>query len=106
MHPAAIRAYLTLSTGADPLSAVVTFAPDAHVTDDGHDYRGHAEIGEWLGSTSAEFDYTSTPIGGDDTTVTCRVEGNFPGSPVDLDYRFTLDASGRISRLEIGAHLD
>ncbi|MGW5259522.1 hypothetical protein ACWEQG_01020 [Microbispora sp. NPDC004025] len=31
----------------------------------------------------------------------CRLEGTFPGSPVDLDYRFDLDAARRISRLEI-----
>ncbi|WP_182904377.1 hypothetical protein [Microbispora sp. H13382] len=35
------------------------------------------------------------------TVVTCRLEGTFPGSPVDLDYRFDLDDAERISRLEI-----
>ncbi|GAB1822764.1 nuclear transport factor 2 family protein [Herbidospora sp. RD11066] len=99
MHPDAVRAYFALSTGDDPAAAVVAFADDAHVTDDGRDHHGHAEIREWLGRTSAEFDYTSTPIGGEGTTVICRVEGNFPGSPVELDYRFGLDTSGRISRL-------
>nr|WP_062338242.1 nuclear transport factor 2 family protein [Herbidospora sakaeratensis] len=104
MRPDAVRAYLILSTSDDPTSAAVTFAADAHVTDDGHDHHGRAAIREWLGRTSAAFDYTSTPIGGDGTTVTCRVEGDFPGSPVDLDHRFGLDASGLISRLEIGVH--
>ncbi|WP_062355687.1 nuclear transport factor 2 family protein [Herbidospora yilanensis] len=104
MRPDAVRAYLALSQSDDPTAAAVAFADDAHVTDDGHYHHGRAAIREWLGRTSAEFDYTSTPIGGDDTTVTCRVEGNFPGSPVDLDHRFELDGSGRISRLEIGVH--
>ncbi|WP_179154914.1 hypothetical protein [Microbispora sp. GKU 823] len=38
------------------------------------------------------------------TIVTCRLEGTFPGSPVELDYRFDLDGAERIARLEIVAH--
>jgi len=38
------------------------------------------------------------------TIVTCHLEGTFPGSPVDLDYRFDLDSAGRIERLEIAVH--
>jgi len=33
--------------------------------------------------------------------VTGRVTGDFPGSPVDFQYRFTLDGD-KIARLEIG----
>jgi hypothetical protein len=32
--------------------------------------------------------------------VTGRVTGDFPGSPVDLQYRFTLEGD-KIARLEI-----
>ena len=35
-------------------------------------------------------------------TVTARVTGDFPGSPVDLRYRFTLEGA-TIARLEITA---
>ena len=34
------------------------------------------------------------------TIVTGRVSGNFPGSPVELSYAFTLK-DGKIARLEI-----
>ena len=40
------------------------------------------------------------PAPGNQTTVTGRVTGDFPGSPVDLQYRFTLE-SDKIARLEI-----
>ena len=36
----------------------------------------------------------------DQTTVTGRVTGDFPGSPVDLQYRFILEGD-KIARLEI-----
>jgi hypothetical protein len=105
--PAAVRAYLTLTNGDDHESALVTFTETAHVTDDGHDYRGTEEIRSWLSRTLTEFTYTSTPLTalttGDKTTVTCRVEGNFPGSPVTLGYDFHLDETNRISRLEIAS---
>jgi hypothetical protein len=34
------------------------------------------------------------------TTVTCRLTGDFPGSPVDVDYAFALK-DGKIGSLEI-----
>ena len=37
-----------------------------------------------------------------EVTVTARVTGDFPGSPVELQYRFTLEAA-LIGRLEITA---
>ena len=112
--PDAVRAYLTLAAGGDRAAAVVCFARTAHVADDGHDYRGAAEIRRWLDRVAGQWTYTTTPLSartvdptGDATTgvgrtvVTCRVEGTFPGSPVDLDYRFELDGEEQISSLEI-----
>lgn len=103
--PAAVRAYLTLTNGDDHESALVAFAENAEVTDDGHTYRGTTEIRNWLTGTASAFTYTSTPLTAhtkdDKTTVTCRVEGNFPGSPINLDYHFRLDSTNRISELSI-----
>ncbi|WP_326611667.1 nuclear transport factor 2 family protein [Streptomyces scopuliridis] len=108
--PDAVRAYMSLTTGDDHTTAIVSFADAAHVTDDGRDHHGTSEIRKWLDRTSSEYSYTSTPLvartNGESgrTTVTCRLEGTFPGSPVDLDYRFRLDSAYRISRLEIVVH--
>ena len=38
----------------------------------------------------------------DRTRVVARVAGNFPGSPLDLTYRFRLDGDRQIRALEIG----
>ncbi|MFE2634220.1 nuclear transport factor 2 family protein [Streptomyces scopuliridis] len=108
--PDAVRAYMSLTTGDDHTTAIVSFADAAHVTDDGRDHHGTSEIRKWLDRTSSEYTYTSTPLVAQAdaesgrTTVTCRLEGTFPGSPVDLDYRFRLDSACRISRLEIVVH--
>ncbi|MGI5160113.1 hypothetical protein [Microbispora sp. CA-102843] len=108
--PDAVRAYMRLTTGGDRAAAMVCFAEAAHVTDDGRDYQGTGEIRRWLDRVAGEYTYTVTPLsaraGGVAgwTVVTCRLEGTFPGSPVDLDYRFDLDDAERIARLEIVAH--
>ncbi len=103
--PAAVRAYLTLTNGDDHESALVAFAENAEVTDDGHTYRGTTEIRNWLTRTASAFTYTSTPLTAHtkdhETTVTCRVEGNFPGSPITLDHHFQLNETNRIRRLTI-----
>ncbi|MEN3539904.1 nuclear transport factor 2 family protein [Microbispora sp. ZYX-F-249] len=106
--PDAVRAYLSLTAAGDRAAAVVCFAETAHVVDDGRDYRGTEDIRGWLDRVAGRYTYTTTPLSARTvdavagrTVVTCRLEGAFPGSPVDLDYRFDLDAAGRISRLEI-----
>ncbi|MEO3807509.1 hypothetical protein ABGB17_00755 [Sphaerisporangium sp. B11E5] len=105
--PDAVRAYMSLTAGDDHASAIVSFTGAAHVTDDGRDYHGTSEIRAWLDRAASEYTYTATPLSvrTDDTTgettVTCRLRGTFPGSPVDLDYRFRLGDTDRISRLEI-----
>ena len=108
--PDAVRAYMSLTTGGDRAAAIVAFADAAHVTDDGHDYHGAAAVRNWLDRAASEYTFTTTPLAAavdappGRTVVTCRLEGTFPGSPVDLDYRFELDPAQRIERLEIGVH--
>ena len=44
---------------------------------------------------------TGVAVQGSKTVVTCRVSGTFPGSPVLLPFRFTLEGD-RIGALSIG----
>lgn len=80
------------------------FSKDAVVKDEGHTYRGIPAIEHWINQSSAKYDFTSRPIGCDAvdgvTMVTCRVAGNFPGSPIDLCYGFRIDGN-KIANLEI-----
>jgi hypothetical protein len=104
--PDAVRAYLALTIAGDRTAAIVAFADDARVTDDGASHDGAAAVRAWLDRPAGDYTFTTTPLAVKSTVdgevvVTCRVEGNFPGGLVDLDHRFTLDESRRITRLVI-----
>lgn len=80
------------------------FTPDAMVEDEGGTHCGRAAIAAWKAAASTAFRYTSTPIAldgdGDHIIVTSHVVGDFPGSPIDLRYIFTI-AGEEIAALEI-----
>lgn len=80
------------------------FAPDAVVVDEKQTHSGRDEIAAWKSGASAKYNYVAEPIAiedrGDNVVVTAHLTGDFPGSPVDLRYAFTV-AGDAISRLEI-----
>ncbi|WP_330342160.1 nuclear transport factor 2 family protein [Streptomyces sp. NBC_00557] len=97
--PGVVRAYLDACTRDDRRAAAECFTESAVVVDDGSTYRGREAISRWIGRSSTEYTYTSTPTAavrrdGTHWNVTQRVEGGFPGGVVDLDYAFTLDDAG------------
>jgi len=101
--PAPVAAYFAAdATGAEAVAQC--FADDAVVIDERREHRGRTAIARWKAETSAKFRYTVDRLGaqvsGNQTTVTGRVTGDFPGSPVDLRYRFTVEGD-KIARLEI-----
>ena len=101
--PSPVAAYFAAdTTGAEAVAQC--FTDGAVVIDERQEYRGRAAIARWKAEASAKFRYTVDRLGvhvsGDQTTVTGRVTGDFPGSPVDLQYRFTLEGD-KIARLEI-----
>ena len=80
------------------------FTKDATVKDEGHTYTGLAAIRQWQTVAAAKYRYTSEPLRAESqdgmTVVTCRLTGNFPGSPIDLRYFFRLER-GRVAHLEV-----
>jgi ketosteroid isomerase-like protein len=88
----------------DAAAVARCFTNDAVVKDEGRTHTGQAAIEAWKAEASSQFTYAVKPHSldkkGSTYIVTGRVTGNFPGSPVDLRYFFTL-ARGRISSLEI-----
>jgi hypothetical protein len=83
---------------------LATLTTDAVVTDEGHDYKGHNEIGAWVAKAAAEYTYTTEFTGATPTDagvdVGQHLEGDFPGGVADLHYRFTIDGTA-ISRVVI-----
>ena len=102
--PPPIAAYFAADkSGID--AVVECFTEDAVVVDEGHTYRGAAAIRSWKEGTTSKYLYTTTPFASEEvdgrTIVSSHLVGNFPGSPVDVRYFFTL-AGGRIAALTIG----
>ena len=103
--PLPIAAYFAADT-SDANAVARCFSESAVVIDERRQHRGRPAITRWRAEATAKYQYTSEPlavdVSGPDVTVTARVTGDFPGSPVELQYRFTLDGAS-IARLEITA---
>lgn len=86
-------------------TAMSAFAEYAVVKDEGNTYTGRTAIRAWRVASREQYDFVSEPFDmfarGDIVTIRANVSGNFPGSPVVLDYNFRL-LKDRIVELEIG----
>ena len=103
--PDVVAAHLAAHEARDAERELACYADRAVVVDDGHTYRGRAEIQGWLATAASEYTYTTELVGvrqDDDGrwTAVQHVEGNFPGGVIDLRYRYTLD-DGLITELVI-----
>ena len=101
--PPPIAAYFAAdTTDADRMARC--FTESALVIDERREHRGRSAIARWKAESTAKYHYTSEPhtvdVSMGDVIVNARVTGDFPGSPVELCYRFTLEGD-RIARLEI-----
>jgi hypothetical protein len=84
---------------------IAVFAEDATVHDEGRDHVGVSAIRTWMEETIEKYDYKVEPIessrNGSSAVVLVSLRGKFPGSPITLQYAFTLSGE-RVARLEIG----
>ena len=95
--------YFTADT-VDSDAVAACFTENAVVKDEGHTYQGRAAIKKWKADVATKYQYTCAPFacGQTDgrTVVTCRLTGNFPGSPVALRFFFELEGE-KIASLEV-----
>jgi hypothetical protein len=101
--PQPIAAYFAADS-AERVSVAECFTETAIVKDEGKTHAGREAIRQWKMQASTQYSYVSTPFAleqdGEQSVVTSRVTGNFPGSPVDLRYAFVLEGD-KIAHLEI-----
>jgi ketosteroid isomerase-like protein len=92
--PGAIARYLEAANHFDAAAAAACFTPDATVRDEAHSYVGTEAIKTWVSNTSEKYRPQTTALDVRETgpvvAVKVRVEGQFPGSPVELDFEFSL----------------
>jgi hypothetical protein len=102
--PAAVTRYLAAANRFDALVAADCFTADAAVSDENRDYVGRDAIRGWVAETSRNYRPAFTVmrafVHDDDVTLAVAVSGQFPGSPVTLDYMLRLQ-HGKILLLTI-----
>lgn len=91
--PPVIAAFFQSTNTREFADFLSLFTDEAHVTDEANDYYG-AQIADWIDRATADAKPTADVTGitrdSDQFVVTAQVSGNFPGSPVQLRYYFTL----------------
>jgi hypothetical protein len=102
--PRPIVTYLAAEKAKDPDKLALCFADDALVHDEDRDYRGLDAIRSWKREADAKYRFVMEPLDAsvreNIVTLRARLTGAFPGSPVELDFTFTL-ANDKITSLEI-----
>lgn len=102
--PPAIDLYVKIENSGNADRLADCFAPNATVRDERQTYEGLAAIRQWTAETRKKYGHTITPLEiaqRDGTSVLkAKLAGNFPGSPVTLEFSFVLQ-DGKIVSLEI-----
>ena len=102
--PGPVATYLAAEKTKDSERLGECFREDAIVRDEGREHRGVAAIKAWHREANANFRYVVEPldasVGGPAVVVRARVTGDFPGSPVELRFNFTV-SEDQIASLEV-----
>lgn len=102
--PDPIERYIRITNSGTPEAAPECFAPDATVYDEGQTYEGVAAIKNWMATTKKKYSHSMTPLDlterDGQSVLKARLTGNFPGSPVTVNFTFAL-ADGKVRSLEI-----
>jgi hypothetical protein len=102
--PTIIKKYIDAGNKHDVETSLSCFSEGAIVHDEGKELRGKKAIEGWLVKTIEKYKFQFKPLNVDDNNaeivVEVEVSGTFDGSPVSLEYHFTL-ANDEILSLKI-----
>ena len=102
--PKPIAFYVAAENSGDANLLDQCFAENAVVKDEGQTIEGLAAIKMWKAETKKKYQHTIEPLActqkDGKTVVTNRLTGNFPGSPIELEFVFALDGN-KIASLKI-----
>ena len=102
--PPLIQGYIDASNTHDVKSILSCFNDDAVVRDENETHQGTIDIGRWITTTIQKYNFHVKPLSlherENETLVSVEVSGTFPGSPISLDYHFTI-ARDKIACLTI-----
>jgi hypothetical protein len=102
--PKPIVLYVSAENSGDTTLFDQCFAADAIVRDESETRKGLAAIKDWKAETKRKYQHAVDPLRiaehDGKFIVTSRLTGNLPGSPIELDFVFTLVVD-KIVSLEI-----
>ena len=102
--PPPIDLYVKTENSGDVEALSECFVSNATVRDEDHTYEGLAAIKQWKTATRKKYHHTIAPLQvahlDGKTVLKAKLTGNFPGSPVTLQFSFALEG-GKIVSLEI-----
>jgi hypothetical protein len=102
--PSIIQKYIDASNAHDVKAILGCFADDAIVRDENDARSGKSEIERWLTTTIEKYNFQFKSLSSqerdNETVVSVEIAGTFPGSPISLDYHFTI-TGGKIASLTI-----
>ena len=103
--PAVIATYIETENTRDINTQMGLFELSAYVFDDGRDYRGLEAVRSWKLEVWEKFWYRIEPLRATRQDgiifVEARIEGRFPGSPIDITLSFGMSRYERIASLII-----
>ena len=96
--------YIAAANAQDIEAVTASFSAGAVVQDEGRNRQGITAIRQWAAEVSEKYRPTVEVLDvaqtDGRTIVTGRVSGDFPNSPIQLHYAFSVNG-GKIERLEI-----
>lgn len=102
--PGIILNYIAAANDGRIDEAAACFAQDALVHDENNDHQGISAIRKWIADTTQSSqpknEVLSAEVDGEIHKVISEISGDFPGSPVELEFHFVI-AGGKISSLSI-----
>jgi len=102
--PTPIATYIAAANRGETEALAQCFVESAVVRDEGKTIEGLAAIKKWMVETKQKYQHIIEPLASTrkdgKTIVTNRLAGSFPGSPIELEFVFTLDRD-KIAALEI-----
>ena len=102
--PPPVDLYVKIENSGDVEALSECFASNATVRDERHAYEGLAAIREWKVDTKKKYNHTVVPLEvayrDGKTVLKAKLTGDFPGSPVTLEFSFVLK-DGKNASLEI-----
>lgn len=103
--PRLLADYFAATNAHDVEAMSAVFSENATVHDEGREHHGLAAIRAWMKETIDKFGYQVDALESSRTdtkvVVLVSLRGTFPGSPITLQYDFTLEGQ-KVLRLEIG----